>query len=103
MRIVVVDDAVAGLAMYRVYDKTHPGLQMYVDDLVTAATQRSTGVGRALLTSLEETARELGCVLLELDSGTARVRAHAFYLRERMQITAFHFTKPLGEVPPLIV
>jgi hypothetical protein len=31
-----------------------------------------------------------------LDSGTRRTDAHRFYLRERMDITAFHFTKKLG-------
>jgi GNAT superfamily N-acetyltransferase len=104
MRIAAVDGAVAGVAIWRVYEKTHPGLQLYVDDLVTAAARRSSGVGRALLASLEKTARERGCLLLELDSGTARKRAHAFYLRERMEIGAFHFVKPLvAEVPRVIV
>lgn len=104
MRIAVVDGAVAGVAVWRVYEKTYPGLQLYVDDLVTATPHRSTGVGAALLRSLEATARERGCLLLELDSGTARKRAHAFYLRERMEIGAFHFVKPLVEdVPPVIV
>ena len=39
MRIAVaaIDGAVASVAVYRVYEKSHPGLQMYVDDLVTAA------------------------------------------------------------------
>ena len=104
MRVAAVDGEAAGVAVWRVYEKTYPGLQLYVDDLVTAAARRSTGVGAALLRSLEATARERGCLLLELDSGTARKRAHAFYLRERMQIGGFHFEKPLGgEVPRLIV
>ena len=104
MRIAVVSGAVAGVAVWRLYEKTHPGLQLYVDDLVTATNLRSKGVGAALLRSLEATARERGCLLLELDSGTARKRAHAFYLRERMEIGAFHFVKPLvADVPRVIV
>jgi GNAT superfamily N-acetyltransferase len=100
MRVAVVDGEVAGVAVWRLYEKTHPGLQLYVDDLVTASGRRSKGVGAALLRSLEATARERGCLLLELDSGTARKRAHAFYLRERMEISAFHFVKPLvADVP----
>ena len=100
MRVAVVDGEVAGVAVWRLYEKTHPGLQLYVDDLVTASGRRSTGVGAALLRSLEATARARGCLLLELDSGTARKRAHAFYLRERMEIGAFHFVKPLvADVP----
>jgi len=104
MRIAALDGEVAGVAVWRVYEKTHPGLQMYVDDLVTSSARRSSGVGAALLRSLEDTARDRGCLLLELDSGTARKRAHAFYLRERMEIGAFHFVKPLvADVPRVIV
>jgi GNAT superfamily N-acetyltransferase len=104
MRIAAEGGEVVGVAVYRVYEKTYPGLQMYVDDLVTASKRRSSGVGRALLASLEATCRELGCASLELDSGTGRRRAHAFYLRERMEIGAFHFEKLLvKDVPRLKV
>jgi GNAT superfamily N-acetyltransferase len=104
LRAAVVEGEVVGVAVWRIYEKTHPGLQLYVDDLVTAGPHRSAGVGTALLRSLEATARERGCLLLELDSGTARKRAHAFYLRERMEIGAFHFVKPLvADVPRVIV
>ena len=102
MRVAVVDGEVAGVAVWRIHEKTHPGMQMYVDDLVTLPARRSKGVGAALLRSLEATARERGCLQLELDSGTARTRAHAFYLRERMAITAFHFVKPLVKDVPRI-
>lgn len=104
MRVAVEGGEVVGVAVWRAHEKTYPGMQMYVDDLVTTSRRRSAGVGRALLASLEETARALGCKMLELDSGTARKRAHAFYLRERMVIGAFHFEKPLAEdVPRLVV
>lgn len=96
MRIATLDRDVVGVAIYRVYENTHAGLMMYVDDLVTDATRRSAGVGAALLRSLEQTARELGCGVLSLDSGTQRRRAHAFYLRERMEISSFHFVKQLA-------
>lgn len=96
MRVAAIGGSVVGVAVHRVYENTHAGLLMYVDDLVTDATRRSTGVGAALLRSLEATARELGCRHLSLDSGTQRRRAHAFYLRERMEITSFHFVKELA-------
>lgn len=102
MRIAVVDGEVAGVAVYRVYENTFAGLLMYVDDIVTDSARRSTGVGAALLGSLEATARERGCRIFDLDSGTQRRRAHAFYFRERMLITAFHFTKELApDVAPM--
>ena len=87
---------VTGVAVYRVYDNTFCGLHMYVDDLVTAEDQRSTGVGRALLTHLEALARRAGCAVLALDSGTQRQQAHKFYFREGLVVTSFHFSKALS-------
>jgi GNAT superfamily N-acetyltransferase len=96
MRIALDGEVVLGVAVWRIHEKTHPGLHLYVDDLVTAGTRRSSGVGAALLRSLETTARERGCLQLALDSGTARKRAHAFYLRERLEIASFHFVKAIA-------
>lgn len=96
MRIAVRGSDVLGVAVWRSFEKTVSGRHLYVDDLVTRAAARSSGVGAALLRSLEATARALGCRKLELDSGSHRTRAHAFYLRERMEITGFHFVKRLG-------
>jgi len=39
---------------------------------------------------LKAEARGLGCARLQLDSGTFRKDAHAFYLREGVRIEAFH-------------
>jgi GNAT superfamily N-acetyltransferase len=69
--------------------------RLYVDDLVTTASSRSAGVGQALLAELEGRARAAGCAVLDLDSGVQRHDAHRFYLRERMAISAHHFTKQL--------
>ncbi|MYW68095.1 GNAT family N-acetyltransferase [Streptomyces sp. SID8379] len=92
------DGRCAGVAGWRVVVNTSQTRKLYVDDLVTSGAARSGGVGRALLAYLEQRARELGCLQLELDSGTQRTDAHRFYLRERMAITAFHFSKPLDTV-----
>ncbi|MFJ9814212.1 GNAT family N-acetyltransferase [Streptomyces sp. NPDC101151] len=89
------DGACAGVAGWRVVVNTASLRQLYVDDLVTASGARSGGVGRALLAHLEERGRAVGCHALNLDSGTQRTAAHRFYLRERMEIGAFHFVKPL--------
>jgi len=40
-------------------------------------------------------ARERGCDTFSLDSGTHRREAHAFYFREDMRISSFHFVLPL--------
>ncbi|GAA2722833.1 MULTISPECIES: GNAT family N-acetyltransferase [Streptomyces] len=89
------DGRCVGVAGWRIVVNTSTLRSLYVDDLVTDADARSGGVGKALLTYLQERAREEGCLQFTLDSGTHRTDAHRFYLRERMSIVAFHFSKPL--------
>ncbi|MDX6285471.1 MAG: hypothetical protein QOG53_956 [Frankiales bacterium] len=84
-----------GVAGWRVIATTHSLRKLYVDDLVTTELSRSTGVGRALLAHLEGHARTAGCQELDLDSGVHRFDAHRFYFRERMFISAHHFTRTL--------
>lgn len=90
------DGTCVGAAGWRIVDNTSSVRGLYVDDLVTAASARSTGVGHGLLGHLEAHARAAGCHELNLDSGTQRTDAHRFYLRERMDIVAFHFSRELG-------
>lgn len=85
--------AVAG---WRVVANTSALRKLYVDDLSTTSTARSTGVGAALLEELRGKARAQGCHVLDLDSGVQRHDAHRFYLRERMEITSHHFAQRLG-------
>ncbi|MFB7472629.1 GNAT family N-acetyltransferase [Kitasatospora sp. NPDC056184] len=70
---------------------TSRGRLLFVDDLVTAPTARSAGVGGRLFAVLRERARAAGCVRIELDSGTANHGAHRFYHAHRMAVTALHF------------
>jgi len=95
MCLAVEGAEVAGVAVYRVYENTFQGRQLYVDDLVSDERRRSTGVGRALLAYLEQKARAAGLENLALDSGTQRQQAHKFYFREGMVVTSFHFGKRL--------
>jgi GNAT superfamily N-acetyltransferase len=89
------DGSCLGVAGYRLVASAATVRKLYVDDLVTAASSRSTGVGRALLAELEGRAAQAGCTVLDLDSGVQRHDAHRFYLRERMAISAHHFSKRL--------
>jgi GNAT superfamily N-acetyltransferase len=86
---------VATVAGFRVQHMLVTGLTMYVDDLVTGDKFRSRGHGKTMLDWLIARARELGCETFSLDSGTHRRDAHAFYFRERMRISSFHFMLPL--------
>ncbi len=90
------DGRCVGVAGWRVVHTTHVVRKLYVDDLVTDTTARSTGVGTAMLRHLEGRAREAGCAVLDLDSGHQRTDAHRFYLREGMVDVSRHFATQLG-------
>ena len=94
---VLYDDGVPrAYAGWRVHENLVYGRHMYVDDLVTDETARSRGYGKAMLDWLKAEAERLDCARLQLDSGTWRKDAHAFYLREGLRIEAFHFGIALG-------
>ena len=89
------DGAVTTVAGFRTQEMLATGKTLYVDDLVTAPSARSLGHGKAMLHWLIDHARSTACNSFSLDSGTHRQDAHAFYLRERLRITSFHFHLPL--------
>jgi GNAT superfamily N-acetyltransferase len=95
MAVAVVADAVRGVCVFRMLNNTSSGLALYCDDLVADETTRSTGVGHAMIAYMEALARERGCNVFTLDSGTQRQKAHKFYFREGFTVVAFHFAKPL--------
>ncbi|GEL24825.1 N-acetyltransferase GCN5 [Pseudonocardia sulfidoxydans NBRC 16205] len=93
LRFIVADDSDGipiAAAGYRVLS-TSRGRILYVDDLVTSEALRSRGFASQLLAELRTRSRDAGCVRVELDSGVTNTRAHRFYLRERLDIGAYHF------------
>lgn len=95
MCVATEGEAVLGVAVYRIHENTAEGLKMYVDDLVTDETKRSSGVGHALMEHMQRIARAAGCEQYTLDSGTHRQQAHKFYFREGMVIASFNFKKAI--------
>lgn len=93
---VLEDGRCVAIAGWRVLANTSALRKLHVDDLCTASGARSAGHGGALLRALAERARELGCHVLDLDSGVQRHEAHRFYLRERLDIVGHHFAVRLG-------
>jgi len=88
---------VVAVAGYRISTNLFLGRNLYVDDLVTAGSERSKGHGRDLLAWLRRIATENGCRALHLDSGVQRKRAHEFYLREGLELGSYHFSARLDE------
>ncbi len=83
---------VVAVAGYRFGTSLFDGRHLYVDDLVTADSERSKGHGRELLAWLRALAVESDCDAFHLDSGVQRKRAHAFYRREGMEQCSLHFS-----------
>ena len=91
----VEDAGVKSVAGFRISEFLAWGRTFYVDDLVSTAADRSKGHGKLLLDWLVARARAAGCAQFHLDSGVQRFEAHRFYLRERMIISAHHFSMNL--------
>jgi GNAT superfamily N-acetyltransferase len=67
----------------------------YVTALVTMPEARGRGIGRQLLATLEQWARERGCRRIAVTSAERRADAHAFYPRCGFPYTGRRFTKSL--------
>lgn len=79
------------VAGFRFETRLWCGRILYVDDLVTAAKERSKGYGAAILEWLQEAARKEGCAELHLDSGRWREDAHRFYRAHGLEDSSLHF------------
>lgn len=86
---------IVALAGYRIYTNLFMGKNLYIDDLVTCESHRSSGLGKRLIDYLRTTAKSEGCKVLHLDSGTHRGRAHKFYFNQGMTIASYHFSESL--------
>jgi GNAT superfamily N-acetyltransferase len=89
------DRIVVACAGFRLQTMLSSGKTLYVDDLVTDGALRSKGHGEAVLQWLITLAKEAGCATFSLDAGIHRQEAHAFYFRNRLRVTSFHFALPL--------
>lgn len=88
-------DGVKAVAGFRVSEWLAAGRYLEIEDLVTAAGERSRGFGAALFEWLVEHARRLDCDHLRLVSALDRVDAHRFYERRGMDRLAYYFHMPL--------
>ena len=90
------DRPVGVASVYADIQSIRYGKRCWLQGLVVTAAYRSRKVGRQLLASATEWARERGCTHLELASGADRTEAHRFYLREGMS-QSYNFQWWIGE------
>lgn len=86
---------VRALAGFRINHNIVHGKHIYVDDLVTAESERSSGFGARLMEHLREECRRQGCGKLLLDTPMANFLGHRFYYRQGMFATALRFTQEI--------
>lgn len=93
-QVVYVKSSAGILAVsgFRVGEKLAWRKHIYIEDLVTNASYRSSGVGQFLMSWFKQYAVEIGCEQIHLDSGVQRFPAHKFYLREGFNIASHHFS-----------
>ncbi|UVW35257.1 GNAT family N-acetyltransferase [SAR92 clade bacterium H455] len=92
---IATDNKVVAAAGYRICSNLFMGKHLYVDDLVTANANRSSGYGKRMIEWLRDEAERSSCKFLHLDSGTHRGRAHKFYFQEGFTIASYHFSQEL--------
>lgn len=85
-----------GLAGYRFQENLIYGRFIYIDDLVTTASSRSTGVGAALVDAVRDEAYRCDCKQLILDTALANSLGQRFYFRQGVLSRALHFGQALS-------
>jgi ribosomal protein S18 acetylase RimI-like enzyme len=89
------NDAVLGLAGWRVQENLIRGRFCYVDDLVVRSDMRRGGLGARLLDGVAAEARALGLDRLVLDTAIDNLLGQRFYFRYGMLPAALRFAMPL--------
>jgi GNAT superfamily N-acetyltransferase len=87
---------IVGLAGYRLQENLIYGRFLYIDDLVTTASARSTGIGAALVDAVREQARRHDCKQLILDTALGNALGQRFYFRQGLLSRALHFGQSLS-------
>ena len=69
--------------------------EMYIPELVVLEKFQRKGIGKMLIESCENLAKEKNCFRIRLESGTQRKGAHEFYKKLGFEYSANSFSKPL--------
>jgi ribosomal protein S18 acetylase RimI-like enzyme len=88
-------DKPVALAGYRQLDNLIHGRFLYVDDLVTCASERGQGQGERLIAELKVLGQAQSCQRLVLDTALANSLAQRFYFRSGFLAMGLHFSMDL--------
>ena len=79
--VALVESAVVGYVHANNYDLIYAPHMKNIMGIAVSSSFKKRGIGRALLTAVENWARETGASGVRLVSGSARTGAHEFYRR----------------------
>lgn len=79
--VAVIDDKVVGYIHANDYELLYQPSMKNIMGIAVDSEYRNKGIGKALLNSVEEWARQSGAVGVRLVSGMTRIDAHKFYRR----------------------
>lgn len=87
-------DAAVSVIGFRELWSTAWGHYLYIDDMSTVETARGHGYANELLQWVIAHAQRRKCEAIHLDSGVGgdRAAAHRLYMRNRLRISAHHFS-----------
>ena len=90
------DGAVLGALNLRFEEQLHHAERIAeIMEFAVDAACRNRGLGAELFAHACETAKEQGCVQIEVACNRLRTNTHRFYLREGMHNFHYKFSKPL--------
>ena len=75
---------------YKITETLWDGKILFIDDLATLSSSRGRGCADTLMSWAIQTAKELDCDGISLDSGHSRHDAHRFYLNHGFIIASHH-------------
>lgn len=70
--------------------------ELYIPELVVAQNYQKQGIGKKLIESCIELAREKNCHRIRLESGNQRKESHEFYKQLGFEQSSLSFTKIIG-------
>lgn len=75
----------------------HSGLIGEIEELCVKDKVQGQHLGSAMFDAIKQTAKEIGCIQIELSCHLKRTQAHAFYLKQGMKQEHKKFTYRLEE------
>jgi len=91
-----IDEQLIAVMGYRIQYDFVRGKYLYIDDLVTSESVRSTGVGAKMLAYAEVIAKESTCTVARLCAHVDNLAGKKFYYREKWESRAIVFIKKIN-------